>query len=55
MSPDQVKAEWLPAGFELPALHETLPSQHVFVFRRAGDQLAGVLGQSTRFVSRHGR
>ncbi len=32
MSVDQVKAEWLPAGFELLELVESLPSQHLFLF-----------------------
>lgn len=32
MSVEQVKAEWLPAGFELLELHEFLPSQHLFIF-----------------------
>lgn len=34
MSKDQVLAEWLPAGFELAELIETLPTQHLFLFRR---------------------
>lgn len=33
----EVLAEWEPAGFELEALHEFLPSQHLFVFRRQRD------------------
>ncbi|HYH47678.1 MAG TPA: methyltransferase domain-containing protein [Thermoanaerobaculia bacterium] len=33
MTVDQVLAEWLPAGFELVERRETLPSQHLFVFR----------------------
>lgn len=33
MTADQVLAEWLPAGFELVERRETLPSQHLFVFR----------------------
>jgi imidazolonepropionase-like amidohydrolase/precorrin-6B methylase 2 len=37
MSVRQVLAEWRPAGFELVALHELLPTQHLFVFRGAGD------------------
>ncbi len=34
MSVEQVLAEWLPAGFELVERRETLPTQHLFVFRR---------------------
>jgi predicted methyltransferase len=37
MSVREVLAEWEPAGFELEALHEFLPSQHLFVFRRQRD------------------
>ncbi len=33
MTAVQVLAEWLPAGFELVERRETLPSQHLFVFR----------------------
>lgn len=33
MSVEQVLAEWLPAGFELAERLETLPSQHLFLFR----------------------
>jgi predicted methyltransferase len=32
MSPQQVLAEWEPAGFRLVARHEFLPTQHFFVF-----------------------
>ena len=35
MSVEQVKAEWLPAGFELVELIEDLPTQHLFLFRKA--------------------
>ena len=35
MSVEQVKSEWLPAGFELADLHEFLPAQHFFVFQKA--------------------
>lgn len=35
MSVAEVRSEWEPAGFEIEALHEFLPSQHLFVFRRA--------------------
>lgn len=35
MSVEQVKAEWLPAGFELLELEEFLPSQHLFIFGKA--------------------
>ena len=34
MSVEQVLAEWLPAGFELVERLESLPSQHLFLFRR---------------------
>ena len=37
MSVRQVLLEWRTAGFELAALHDFLPSQHLFVFRSAGD------------------
>jgi len=37
MSPQQVLAEWEPAGFRLVETIETLPSQHLFVFA-AGDR-----------------
>jgi ubiquinone/menaquinone biosynthesis C-methylase UbiE len=33
MSVEQVLAEWLPAGFELIERRETLPKQHLFLFR----------------------
>jgi hypothetical protein len=35
MSPEQVMDEWTRAGFELVEQHESLPSQHLFIFRRA--------------------
>ncbi|HVS12301.1 MAG TPA: class I SAM-dependent methyltransferase [Thermoanaerobaculia bacterium] len=34
MSVEQVKKEWEPAGFELVALIEELPTQHLFLFAR---------------------
>jgi ubiquinone/menaquinone biosynthesis C-methylase UbiE len=34
MSVEQVLAEWQPAGFELVDLHEFLPSQHFFIFKK---------------------
>jgi hypothetical protein len=37
MSVRQVLSEWLPEGFVLLDLRESLPSQHLFVFGRAGD------------------
>ncbi len=37
LSVREVLAEWKPAGFELEALHEFLPSQHLFVLRRKGE------------------
>jgi predicted methyltransferase len=36
MSLRQVLSEWVPAGFDLIALHEFLPSQHLFVFQKRG-------------------
>lgn len=36
MSARQVLLEWRAAGFELLALHDFLPSQHLFLFRAAG-------------------
>ena len=41
MSVRQVLLEWQAAGFELAALHEFLPSQHLFFFRAAGTGDAG--------------
>jgi predicted methyltransferase len=38
MSPQQVLAEWEPAGFRLAARHEFLPTQHFFVMGKAGDR-----------------
>jgi predicted methyltransferase len=35
MSPEQVLAEWEPAGFRLARRHEFLPTQHFFVFEKA--------------------
>ena len=35
MSVEQVMREWQPAGFELVDRIETLPSQHLFIFRKA--------------------
>lgn len=37
MSVRQVLVEWQAAGFELEALHDFLPAQHLFFFRRSGD------------------
>jgi predicted O-methyltransferase YrrM len=39
MSVEQVEREWLPAGFELIRLEQSLPTQHLFLFRaaRTGD------------------
>jgi predicted methyltransferase len=34
MSVDQVKSEWIPAGFDLVKIHEFLPSQHLFIFQK---------------------
>ena len=41
MSVRQVLLEWQAAGFELAALHEFLPSQHLFFLRAAGSAAAG--------------
>ena len=38
MSPEQVLAEWQPAGFRLVAREEFLPTQHFFVFEKAPDR-----------------
>ena len=38
MSMRQVLLEWQAAGFELLALHDFLPSQHLFFFRAAGSR-----------------
>ena len=35
MSKEQVLREWTPAGFELERTIDDLPSQHLFIFRRA--------------------
>lgn len=37
MSPQQVQAEWEPAGFELVELWDELPTQYVFIFQAAGE------------------
>ncbi|HSB60811.1 MAG TPA: methyltransferase domain-containing protein, partial [Vicinamibacteria bacterium] len=44
MSPDQVLAEWEPAGFRLAARHEFLPTQHFFVFERAEARVRAFVG-----------
>ncbi len=36
MSIDQVMKEWLPAGYELVERVDSLPTQHLFLFRAAG-------------------
>ena len=41
MSVRQVLAEWQTAGFELVALHDFLPSQHLFFFGAAGSGRGG--------------
>ena len=41
MSVRQVLMEWQAAGFELVALHDFLPSQHLFFFRAAGSGTQG--------------
>ena len=38
MSVDQVKSEWLPAGYELIKLHEFLPSQHMFILGKKSEK-----------------
>ena len=42
MSVRQVLLEWKAAGFELVALHDFLPSQHLFFFRAADNGAEGV-------------
>jgi uncharacterized protein (TIGR01244 family) len=37
MTIDEVMSEWVPAGFELVTLVQFLPAQHLFVFKKAGD------------------
>ena len=39
MSVEQVLHEWTPAGFELVDLHEYLPSQHLFIFKKTKDEV----------------
>ena len=41
MSVRQVLMEWQAAGFELVALHDFLPSQHLFFFRAAASEVEG--------------
>ena len=41
MSVRQVLGEWQAAGFELVALHDFLPSQHLFFFRAIGSEAGG--------------
>ena len=41
MSVRQVLLEWRAAGFELVALHDFLPSQHLFFFQSAGSGAGG--------------
>ena len=41
MSVRQVLMEWRAAGFDLVALHDFLPSQHLFFFRAADSDVAG--------------
>ena len=41
MSVRQVLLEWQAAGFELVALHDFLPSQHLFFFRAADGEMGG--------------
>ena len=38
MSIEQVKSEWIPAGYELIKLHDFLPSQHLFIFGKKNDK-----------------
>src|SRR5690606_6857214 len=37
MTIDEVMSEWVPAGVELVTLVQFLPAQHLFVFKKAGD------------------
>lgn len=41
MTIEQVMTEWTAAGFELEERAEYVPGQHVFVFKVAGDEVAG--------------
>ena len=41
MSARQTLREWKAAGFELVALHDFLPGQHLFFFRSAGSDVGG--------------
>ncbi len=53
MSVRQVLLEWQAAGFELVALHDFLPSQHLFFFRAAGGGAGGpVLADHDLFAAR---
>jgi predicted methyltransferase len=45
MSVEQVRKEWEPAGFELVELWEEMPTQHVFVFKRAPDAVSSAEGR----------
>ena len=47
MSVRQVLIEWRAAGFELAALHDFLPSQHLFFFRAAGGAAGAAGGGET--------
>ena len=53
MNIEDVMSEWTAAGFELEERGEFLPTQHVFVFKVAGDPVAGTWrgGQSIEGLS----
>ena len=48
MSVRQVLLEWQAAGFELVALHDFLPSQHLFFFRAVGAESGAGPGRADR-------
>lgn len=51
MSVRQVLFEWQAAGFELVALHDFLPSQHLFFFRSTDDNDGGSLDPHDLFAA----
>ena len=54
MSVRQVLMEWQAAGFELIALHDFLPSQHLFVFRAADSADGAAAGSAAEGVAAAG-
>ena len=53
MSVRQVLAEWQAGGFELEALHDFLPGQHLFFFRATGRADAGTRGARPPALAGH--